>query len=172
MQSIGEGVGTHRGKVGLDEVKDGIVLSAEDDTLEVGLAPVIPATVLLEILLQSHRILTGSLPDATVADLEQQHAVTVLVEQIAVVGIVLHQLPGMIVHKGGIGNSINPVEDIILGSRGERNDSLGVDLRQKPHNRNRLLFSIEEHRHLVALDVLGDKGRVILAVGLKSLGQE
>ena len=107
VKSVSQGVGSHFGYIGLDHVEDSIILGTEDDALEMGLVPVILGTVLLKETLQSYGVLACSLPNTTVADLEQQHAVTILIEQVAVFGVALDQFLAVIFAQSCIGNSVD-----------------------------------------------------------------
>ena len=116
VEGVGKGVGTELGDIGLDEVEDGIVLSAENDALEVRLIPSVLGTVLVEITLQPYGILVSGLPDTLVADFEEHHAITILIEQVTVVGVALDEFLSMVLAEGCVGSSIDLRHDIFLGN--------------------------------------------------------
>ena len=116
VEGVGKGVSTELGEISLDEVEYGIILSAENDALEVRLIPSVLGTVLVEIALQTYGILVSSLPNTLVADFEEHHAITILIEQVTVVGVALDEFLSMVLAEGCIGSSINLRHDIFLGN--------------------------------------------------------
>ena len=99
VKCIGKRIGTKLQDIGLNKFKHAVVLGAEDNTLEVGLLPIIFAAISCEVLLQTNGVPASSLPDTAVADLEQQHAITVLVKQVAVLWISVNQLHCIIINQ-------------------------------------------------------------------------
>ena len=171
VQGIGQRVGAKALHISLDEVEHAVVLGEQDNALVVRLVPIVLAAVLSEILLQPYSVLGSGLPHAAVADLEQHHAVTILVQQVAVFRITLDKLMGIIVLEGFTGKSLYLRHNIFL-SLGHVRDQGCIQSGYQRLNRNRLFVTISENRCLQSLDVLYHKGRIIAAICRERLIQQ
>ena len=128
------------------QIEHAVTLGAQDDTLEVRLVPVILGSILDEILLQTNGVLGCGLPHAAVADLKQQHAIAVLVEQVAVLGVGLDQLAGIVVNQRLLGNGVNLRHEEFLGLSDVGNLNRGIQQGHELRHCCRLLFAIVEQR--------------------------
>ena len=165
VEGIGQGCGIKGHDVGFDQIEDAVVLGTEDDALEMRLVPIVLGAIGGKILLKSHGILACSLPDTTVADLKKQHAIAVLIEQVAILGVGFHELARVVVTQNLLGNGIHHCHDIILCLGDIGNLSLGIQVGEELRQECCPLVAIGEHGHGSALDLIYNKGRVISAIG-------